>query len=86
MLKMRMKGQCLCLFISFVKKEICVDSTQNWYVFTLLNGVPLFGAMDSYGGESMPLGSGHWIPFPGESLPLGIFLPLTFMIKDAFKF
>ncbi len=40
-------------FHPFTKNEHCVDSTQNWYVFTLLNGVPLFGAMDFSVGESM---------------------------------
>ena len=58
-----MEGQCSCLFISFVRNKICVVSTQNWYVFTLLNGVPLVGAMNFSDGESMPLEPGQWSPF-----------------------
>ena len=44
------------LFCEKTKSEI-------WYVFTLLNGVPLFGAMDFSGGESMPPGIGAMEPF-----------------------
>jgi hypothetical protein len=60
-------------FHQFCENEICIVSTQTWYVSTLLNGVPLVGAMDFSDGESMPLEPGQWSPFPGESLPLGIF-------------
>jgi hypothetical protein len=60
-----------------VKNKTCVGFTQNWYAFTLLNGVPLVGAMDFSDGESTPLEPGQWIPFPGEFLPLGI---LTFYL------
>ena len=61
-----MEGQWNCTSNPNNANEHCVDPTQNWYDYTLLKGVLLFGAMDFCVGESMPSGAEQWTPVMGS--------------------
>ena len=56
------------------KPILCRFYTNLVCFYTSLEGVPLFGAMHSYDGESMPLGPGQWSLFLGSPCLLDLYL------------